>query len=195
MKNSFFLLTLISTISLTACREYRYFLDMHFSPAVDSQEEDRIGKRKGNMLPPENTIPYPKKTKAFQDENYIKNKDIIQLGNSTEDYIKADKLFKSPLENSNDVLSRGENRFKIYCAACHGVQGRGDGTIKEKWAAIPNIVDTPEKPTPVSKYGVGRLYHIITVGILSMSGYASQIPEKDRWAISHYVKYLQKKNK
>ena len=52
----------VAALSLAACaetrREYKFFLDMHYSPAGDTAKFDGIGKRQYDMLEPENTITY-----------------------------------------------------------------------------------------------------------------------------------------
>ena len=179
--NSKLLIVIILSFTLfTGCREYAYFLDMHYSPAVDAQKQDSIGNRKGNFLPPENSVPY----KAS----------VYPLTNSLSDYPKADFILRSPFENrkeNNWVLNRGKDQYRIYCSPCHGLTGKGDGPVQAKWLAIRPIVPVEDRDVPPLKWGFRRIYHVIRVGIRSMQGYASQITEENRWAIAHYVKYLQ----
>ena len=169
-----------SFLFIAGCREYAYFVDMYYSPAVDAQEEDFVGGRPGNFEPPENTLPY-KGTR-------------YTLTNSLQDYPKADFVLKSPFKNgkSTDVLLKGKDQYRIYCAPCHGMTGRGDGSIKKKWPSIRPLVEMEGVDVPPTKWGTGRIYHVIRVGIRSMQSYSSQITEENMWAISHYVKYLQK---
>ena len=166
--------------ALLGCREYAYFLDMHYSPAVDSQKQDAIGNRAGNLLPPENTIPY-------KGSHYA-------LTNALSDYPRADLILKSPFEDPTDaqVLDRGKEQYRIYCSPCHGLSGAGDGTVQAKWPSIRPLVAVEGREVPPLEWGVGRVYHVIRVGIRSMQGYATQIKEENRWAIAHYVKHLQK---
>ena len=175
-------LPVVLLICLGGCRDLQYFPDMHYSPAVDAQKADPIGQRKGNMLPPENTIPY-------KGSEY-------PLTNAPDDYPKADWMLKDPLSGVEDrgmTLERGGYKYSIYCAPCHGVTGKGDGPIQKKWANIRPLVRVKGKDVdvPSLRWGTGRIYHVIRVGIQSMGSYASQIGEKDRWRIAHYVKYLQ----
>ncbi len=181
-KINFGLLFALIFFNFNQCREYEYFPDMAYSPAVDAQQEDEIGKRKGNFLPPENTIPYKKYP--------------YKLKNSLEDYPKADIILKSPYKKiGQELLQRGKMQYDIYCSPCHGLQGKGDGSIKKKWAGILPLVEVEGKKPPPLDWGVGRISHVIRVGIRSMQGYASQIKEENIWAISHYVKYLQRNSK
>ena len=181
---SFFTFLFLSFLgSFLSCRDFQYFPDMHYSPAVDAQKADPIGGRLGNMLPPENTIP-------FKATSY-------PLTNALDDYPRADLILKDPLRDSEDrkfTMEMGKKQYNIYCSPCHGMTGKGDGAIQKKWAAIRPLVKVEGKDidVPSLKWGVGRIYHVIRVGIRSMGSYASQIREKNRWRIAHYVKYLQK---
>ncbi len=167
-------------ILFTGCRDYAYFLDMHYSPAVDAQKQDTIGNRKGNFLPPQGSLPF----KAS----------VYSLTNNLNDYPRADFVLKSPFENREKnswVLNQGKDQYRIYCSPCHGLSGKGDGTVQAKWPAIQPIVSVEGRDVPALKWGFGRIYHVIRVGIRSMQGYASQITEENRWVIAHYVKHLQ----
>lgn len=99
------------------------------------------------------------------------------------------------------LLNRGRERYDIYCAPCHGYDGRGNGMIPDRvkqgggaWQAR-NLV---EAPTPDGKGGVvvqmpnGQLFNTISNGYNTMMGYAAQIPHADRWAIVAYVRALQR---
>lgn len=106
------------------------------------------------------------------------------------DPIGAENNLKNPLEASPEVLARGQKYFNIYCAVCHGEQGLGDGTVSGKMAVKPPSLLSDK----VRGFKDGRIYHIATDGQGVMSSYASQIPDdKNRWAIVHYVRSLQKK--
>lgn len=100
------------------------------------------------------------------------------------------------------LLSRGQERFNIYCSLCHGYAGFGDGMVNVRamelmgntegpvqgttWVAAKSLHDPTVREQPI-----GQIYHSITHGIRNMAGYASQVPVADRWAIAAYVKALQ----
>ena len=175
-------LLVIFLMCFGGCRDLQYFPDMHYSTAIDAQKADPIGQRKGNMLPPENTIPY--KASGYS------------LTNALDDYPRADWVLKDPLSGVEDkkiILEQGGFKYDIYCAPCHGLTGKGDGPIQKKWVTIRPLVRVEGKnvDVPALRWGTGRIYHVIRVGIRSMGSYASQIKDEDRWRIAHYVKYLQ----
>jgi len=100
------------------------------------------------------------------------------------------------------TLERGQQRFNIYCSACHGYAGFGDGAVNQRamelvsnatgpvngtqWVAAKSLHDETTRNQPV-----GQLFNTITHGIRNMAGYGAQIATEDRWAIAAYVKALQ----
>lgn len=105
--------------------------------------------------------------------------------------------FPEGVEVSKATLERGRERFEIYCSACHGYAGNGDGLVNQRavsllltgqaeWTTAKSLHD-PQ----VKENAVGRIYDTITNGRGTMGPYKSQIPVEDRWAIVMYVKALQ----
>lgn len=92
------------------------------------------------------------------------------------------------------TMARGEQRFGIYCAPCHGLTGSGDGMVHRHafalqegtWVKPTNIANADIKKKPA-----GELFNTISNGIRNMPGYARQIPPQDRWAIVMYMRALQ----
>ena len=94
------------------------------------------------------------------------------------------------------LMTRGRERFRIYCAPCHGLAGEGDGITSERALAR---ADSPGWVKPLSLHSqgvreqpVGKIFNTITNGIRTMPAYAAQIPPRDRWAIIVYVLALQR---
>lgn len=99
-----------------------------------------------------------------------------------------------PLEVTPALVQRGEQRFDIYCAPCHGASGNGQGMVHVRATALAEGTWTP--PTDLASQTVverpvGHIYNTITHGLRAMPSYASQIPPRDRWAIVAYVRALQ----
>jgi len=96
-------------------------------------------------------------------------------------------LTELPIEVSTELLLRGQERYDIFCSACHNYNGDGGGMIVQKGFPQPasfhdqRLLDSP----------VGYFYNAITNGFGRMYSYASRIPVEDRWAIAAYVKALQ----
>lgn len=92
-----------------------------------------------------------------------------------------------PLPLTPELLKRGQDRFKIFCTPCHGLQGDGNGMIAMRGMKHPpSYHDARLRQVPN-----GYIYDVITNGFGAMLGYSAQIPPKDRWAIIAYVRALQ----
>lgn len=105
-------------------------------------------------------------------------------------------LSENPLAINAVVLAKGQEQFNIYCAACHGVNGRGNGLVHQRAQKILATTWTPpsnmhDESLYSDVYPDGKLFSTITNGIRKMPGYAGQIKAKDRWAIVSYVRALQ----
>jgi len=96
------------------------------------------------------------------------------------------------------LLARGEQRFNIYCAPCHGGTGDGKGMVVCKRDKVTDPCESRGFP-PLPNYDDDRLRHMpdgqifatITHGVRTMPAYGPQIPITDRWAIVSYVRALQ----
>ena len=85
------------------------------------------------------------------------------------------------------VMSRGQERFDIYCSPCHGRTGQGDGMIVRRgYRRPPTYHQDRLRDAPV-----GHFFDVITNGFGAMPDYAAQIRPDDRWAVIAYVRALQ----
>ncbi len=92
-----------------------------------------------------------------------------------------------PFAITRDVLARGQDRFNIYCAPCHGQTGGGNGMIVQRgFSPPPTFHQDRLRNAPV-----GHFFDVMTNGSGSMPSYATQIPVVDRWAIIAYIRALQ----
>ncbi len=98
-----------------------------------------------------------------------------------------DDVEEFPLPITPDVVKRGKERYDIFCSACHGLTGNGDGMIVRRGfrrAASFHSDNLRQAP-------VGHYFDAITNGWGAMPSYAAQIPARDRWAIVAYIRALQ----
>ncbi len=107
------------------------------------------------------------------------------------------RTFPNQVEVSEATMKRGEQRFDIFCAPCHGLQGKGDGMVAQRAEAIGAGVDGWVPPSDITdpnlmKQPVGQLFNSITHGVRNMPAYGPQIDPEDRWAIILYVRALQR---
>ena len=92
-----------------------------------------------------------------------------------------------PLPVDEKLLERGEDRYRIFCTPCHGLQGDGNGMAAVRGMKHPpsfHIDRLRQAPN-------GYFYDVITNGFGAMYSYAERIPPRDRWAIIAYVRALQ----
>ena len=92
-----------------------------------------------------------------------------------------------PIPITKEVVQRGHERFNIFCSACHGMTGNGDGMIVRRgFRRAASFNDDRLRQAPV-----GHFFDAITNGWGAMPSYAPQIPVQDRWAIIAYIRALQ----
>jgi Cytochrome C oxidase, cbb3-type, subunit III len=92
-----------------------------------------------------------------------------------------------PLPLTPELLKQGQERYKIFCTPCHGIQGDGNGMVSMRGMKHPpSYHDARLLAVPN-----GYIYDVITNGFGGMLSYSAQIPPADRWAIVAYVRALQ----
>jgi mono/diheme cytochrome c family protein len=92
-----------------------------------------------------------------------------------------------PITVNEKELLRGQDRFNVYCAACHGMTGKGDGMIVRRgFRAPPPLTNDRLMEVPV-----GHFFDVMTNGFGAMPDYAAQVSAEDRWAIVAYIRALQ----
>jgi len=92
-----------------------------------------------------------------------------------------------PLPLTPELLSRGQERYRIFCSPCHGIQGDGNGMVAMRGMKHPPGFQDPR----LQQVPTGYIYDVITNGFGAMLGYSAQVPPADRWAIIAYVRALQ----
>jgi mono/diheme cytochrome c family protein len=100
-----------------------------------------------------------------------------------------------PVPVTMEAMRRGQERFNIYCAICHGLAGEGDGMVARRAQKRGEPTWVPPLSLHVDsvrEQPVGQLFNTITHGARTMPGYGAQIPVDDRWAIVMYVRALQR---
>jgi len=102
--------------------------------------------------------------------------------------------FPAQLEINDALLKRGQERYNIYCSACHGYDGRGNGAVPQRVAAGGGAWQAANIAADAAKVRMpnGQLFNTISNGYNTMMGYATQISHADRWAIVLYVRALQR---
>lgn len=86
------------------------------------------------------------------------------------------------------LLQRGQARYGIYCAPCHGLTGQGDGMIVQRgFPRPPSFHAAALRAAPV-----GHFVDVIAHGFGVMYPYGDRVAPLDRWAIAAYLRALQR---
>jgi hypothetical protein len=92
-----------------------------------------------------------------------------------------------PVEISLEMLERGRERYDIFCAPCHGLDGYGQGMIVQRGFPAPQSFHIDR----IRQAPDGHIYSAISNGFGRMFAYGYRVPPADRWAITAYVRVLQ----
>lgn len=157
----------------TGCSDHKkraieYMPQMTDTPAIKAQRLDPFGH--GPRVAPEGTV--------------SRSAEVYHYANDPE---AAGRELKNPLPRTMEVLKKGQHLYNTYCIVCHGTKAEGNGYIVPKFPQPPSL-----QSEKVRGWSDGRIYHVISVGQNLMPSYASQVEPKDRWAIVHYVRVLQR---
>lgn len=155
--------------------------DMDQQPKYLTQTASPLFTDRRSMRPPvEGTI--------ARGERY--DDDHLMRGKTGEDWATT-----FPFPVTMEVMHRGQERFNIFCAPCHGFAGMGDGMVARRADALQEgkwVPPTSLTSDVVRERSDGELFNSITSGIRTMPAYGAQIPVGDRWAIVAYVRALQR---
>ena len=93
-----------------------------------------------------------------------------------------------PVDITEALMERGQERYNISCAPCHGAAGDGKGiTTKYGMIAVANFHDAR-----LVQMTDGEIFNTITHGKNLMGSYGANIKIEDRWAIIAYLRALQR---
>jgi mono/diheme cytochrome c family protein len=170
----------LGLLALSACRgQSSDAPPVHMNPNMDSQprydpqsESKLYEDRRSMRVPVEGTIP---KGHLNEDEAYANGKDGDRY------------VLKIPVPITEQMLTRGQERFNIYCTPCHDKMGTGKGMVALRGYPPPTDLQEPR----VRSMSDGQLYAAIAFGVRNMPSYGAQIPVADRWAIVAYVRALE----
>ncbi|HEV8506597.1 MAG TPA: cytochrome c [Chitinophagaceae bacterium] len=85
-------------------------------------------------------------------------------------------------------MKEAERLYLVNCAICHGSKLDGNGPLWKDgsgpFTSAPKNLMTLDMPD-------GQMFYSVTYGKNMMGSYASQITDKQRWMIIHYIKAQQ----
>lgn len=106
----------------------------------------------------------------------------------------ATEEIANPIKATDKSITTGRNLFRIYCAACHGLTGRGEGPVAEKIGA-PDLTD----PDFMEDFTEGWIFGTITFGSAIMPPYgragdmngeargSNDLSVEERWHVVNYI--------
>jgi len=191
-KRSFVCLLLAAFCLLSlACR-----YDMQDQPRYKAyKESDFFADKKAMREPVEGTVARGqlREDKAFwtgKKENADSNAQVQTTTDASGNTLVLsfpNDIEKIPFAVSEEIVNRGQERYNIYCIACHGAVGNGDGmVVRRGFPQPPTYHDDRLRNAPD-----GHFFDVMTSGWGKMNSYASQVPAADRWAIVAYIRALQ----
>jgi Cytochrome c, mono- and diheme variants len=93
-----------------------------------------------------------------------------------------------PVEVTRELMERGQQRFNITCAMCHGAAAEGNGITKQY--GLATVVSLQDER--IRKMSDGEIFNTITNGKNTMMAYGPNVIIADRWAIIAYLRALQR---
>jgi mono/diheme cytochrome c family protein len=132
---------------------------------------------------PAGTVPFGRDSQRA-DPAFLRADDAHYAGkNADGSFVKG-----FPIEVTEAVVRRGQNRYQIYCAPCHGALGDGNGITKSYgMVATPSYHDDR-----LRTMAEGEIFNTITLGKNTMFPYADKLSPDERWAVIAYVRALQR---
>lgn len=168
MKRFAAVMSLASVAVLAGCRQ-----DMHDQPKFYPQRGTTFFTDGRSVRPQvENTVARGQ----FHEDNYFYT-----------GIVNGQEGTAMPFPVTLEVLQRGQERYNIYCSACHSRVGNGAGMIIQRgYSKAANFHSARVQAAPL-----GHFFNVITNGYGAMPDYSAQITPADRWAITAYIKALQ----
>ena len=165
------------------------FPDMDRQPKLRPQTEDSFfPDGMSSRLPVPVTVAHSAPIRVGDRWVYRFEDDPVNTGRvpGTTNFVEV-----NPFPITHQLLARGQERFNIYCAPCHGPQGDGKGiTSRLGMAVVADLHDI--KTRKVVQQPDGQIFNTITYGKNLMGAYGGLISVEDRWAIIAYVRALQR---
>jgi mono/diheme cytochrome c family protein len=98
-----------------------------------------------------------------------------------------DNALARPPQVTMALLERGRQRYDIYCSACHGLTGAGDGMVVARGFPRPHDFSDPDQMREDARH----LVDVIGQGYGRMYSFSDRVDPADRWAIIAYIRALQ----
>jgi mono/diheme cytochrome c family protein len=162
--------------------------DMDFQPRYNPQAPSPFfADGRAMRTPPGGTVAFGGADYASdagsprQNPDFLREDDAFYQGKQGSAWV-----LENPLKIDKALLKRGQERYDIYCALCHGASGTGNG-IMTQYGMVGVASITDELHRLMSD---GEFFNVISNGKGRMMAYGPQIKVCDRWAIVAYLRVL-----
>ncbi len=92
-----------------------------------------------------------------------------------------------PMQLTPELMARGQERYNVYCTACHSRVGNGGGIVVQRgYRPAGNFHIDRLRNAPL-----GHFYNVIANGYGAMPEYGTMLTIEDRWAVVAYIRALQ----
>jgi mono/diheme cytochrome c family protein len=116
-----------------------------------------------------------------QNSDFLRDDDAYYRGKQGSSWV-----VQNPLVVDMSLLRRGQERYNIHCALCHGATGSGNGIMAQYgMVGVASITDALHQLMPD-----GEFFNVISNGKGRMMANGPQIKIRDRWAIVAYIRAL-----
>lgn len=197
-----FALVIVTIVSIAGFRGQKFtqppielFPDMDHQPKVKAQKpSDFFANGKATREPVAGTVPVgysmplgpdgePGITGPYEDISFSTGPEYVNTGKFGDQWGTG-----LPMEVTPELMARGQERYAINCAVCHGATGAGNGiTSQYGLVGIASLLQTR-----IRDMADGEIYNTITHGKNTMMGYGHNIQVPDRWAIVAYIRAIQR---
>jgi mono/diheme cytochrome c family protein len=153
---------------VTGCRQ-----DMHDGPRYEAYEaSDSFADGRASRAAPAGTVA----------RGWLREDEALYTGK-----LNGQPVESIPFAITYDDIKRGQERFNIYCSPCHSRLGDGNGMVVQRGLRQAASFHQDR----LRQERMGYFFDVITNGFGAMQGYAEQVPVRDRWLITAYVRALQ----
>jgi mono/diheme cytochrome c family protein len=160
------------------------FPDMDHQAKYKPQAESKFfADARADRPIPAGTVPFGRDAN-HADPAFLRADDFHYAGKA------ADGSFARgfPIPVTKELLQRGQGRYQIYCAPCHGALGDGNG-ITKSYGMLAAATYHDDRLRGMAE---GEIFNTITNGKNTMLSYADKLSPDDRWAVIAYVRALQR---
>ncbi len=200
-KTSIITLAAIGVVTISSCFRdpkkpgLEYMPDMAHSVAVETYDEsknpDIYADKKSALTPIKGTIPFAQGALFGATRHSAYMPYHHPFSPEGEEAAKKDV---NPLERTPENIAEGKRLFEIYCAPCHGTEGKADGPVTgANNRAFPMSAAFSYFTDANLAFTEGQMFYTTQYGRNMMGSYASQLNPEERWKVIMYIKGMQEK--